>query len=143
MERIALTTIAEYEECKKYGFEPLVDRRFTIEPKLKREIITKLFGSGNTEQQNERFFRWIWAHKPHYCEECLRYLPEYSAVYCSHILSRGSHPEFAYYPENIQILCFQHHNQFEHKTTRTKMRTYRSTQLIIADLLEQRKILKL
>ena len=50
-------------------------------------------------------------------------LRNYSAVYCSHILTRGSHPEAAHDARNINILCFEHHNRWENGD-RQNMRIY-------------------
>ena len=99
-----LTDREEYQFVTDRGFCPLLDyKRFTMDIRLRVEIQRELFGycvfgRGNIPQANERFFRWIWEHKPHQCEETLRPLSSYSAVYCSHILTRGSHPEMAHDP---------------------------------------------
>lgn len=50
-------------------------------------------------------------------------LREYSSVYVSHILTRGAHPDMAHDPRNINILCFNHHNQWENGDRRA-MRIY-------------------
>lgn len=133
MERIKIEDWDCYQYAKKRGYEPLIDKHFKIEEPFKRILITEMFGSGNTEAQNLRFYRWIWEHKPHYCEECLRPLREYSSVYCSHILSRGAYPEFAYYPDNVNILCFKHHQQWENGKRET-MRIYDRNMRIIREL---------
>ena len=118
MEPILLTDREEYQFVTDRGFCPLLDyKRFTMDIRLRVEIQRELFGycvfgRGNIPQANERFFRWIWEHKPHQCEETLRPLSSYSAVYCSHILTRGSHPEMAHDPRNINILCFEMHNRW-------------------------------
>ena len=64
----------------------------------------------------------------------MRPLKEYSATYISHILTRGAHPEMAHDPRNINILCFRHHNQWEHATTRRTMRIYRGNLLKVQEL---------
>lgn len=82
-----------------------------------------LFGDGHTPAENERFYRWVWNHKPHICEECMKPLGEYSAVYVSHILTRGAHPEIAHDPRNTNILCFRCHGAWENGA-RWRMRIY-------------------
>ena len=103
-------------------------RNFRLEIGLRVEIQREIFGHcitgrGDIPAANERFFRWVWEHKPHQCEETMRPLANYSAVYCSHILTRGSHPEIAHDPRNINILSFESHNRWENGD-RQKMRIY-------------------
>ena len=113
MEPIAIDTRADYEYCRTQGFEPLNDRRFVMEHRLRVSIQRELFGTGHTPEENERFYRWCWKHKPHICEECMKPLKEYSATYISHIRTRGAFPEMAFDCRNVNILCFNHHNQWE------------------------------
>ena len=127
MERLPyeITEMWEYRYAKSRGIEPIMGLpRLSIYPKLRREIQRELFGIGHSPEENEKFFRFVWERKPHCCEECMKPLRHYSAVYCSHILTRGAHPEMAHDPRNINILCFEHHNQWEHATTRKTMRIY-------------------
>lgn len=141
MEPYKVTARWEYDYCKLRGHDPLVETKyFEMEPALRKQIQRELFGTGHTPAENEKFFRWIWEHKPHYCEECMRPLPEYSAVYCSHILTRGANPEMAHDPRNINILCFEHHNMWEHATTRGKMRIYPGNTRIIEKLKQEYNI---
>ena len=129
MEPIVINERYEYDYIIKRGFNPLIDiRNFRLEIGLRVEIQREIFGHcitgmGDIPAANERFFRWVWEHKPHQCEECLKPLRNYSAVYCSHILTRGAYPEAAHDARNINILCFEHHNQWENGN-KTKMRIY-------------------
>jgi hypothetical protein len=128
-EPILITERYEYDYCVKHGYEPLLDiRNFALDIKLRVDIQRELFGHcnygrGNIPVANQRFFRWIWAHKPHRCEETMRPLPVYSATFCSHILTRGAYPEMAHDPRNINILCFEMHNRWENGD-RENMRIY-------------------
>ena len=129
MEPYLLTDRDEYDYCIQRGYNPLLDlRNFRMDIRLRVEIQRELFGHcvfgrGNIPQANERFFRWVWDNKPHRCEETMKPLPSYSAVYCSHILTRGAHPEIAHDPRNINILCFEAHNRWENGDRKT-MRIY-------------------
>lgn len=130
MEPYLLTDRDEYQYCINRGFNPLIDiRNFTMDIRLRVEIQRELFGhcitgrGANIMAANERFFRWVWEHKPHQCEECLKPLRNYSAVYCSHILTRGAYPEMAHDARSINILCFEHHSLWENGD-KTKMRIY-------------------
>ena len=113
MSPIVIDTRECYDYARSRGYEPLIDGRFAVEIHLRVEIQRELFGRGHTPAENERFYRWCWEHLPHRCEECLRPLPDYSAVFISHILTRGANPAMAHDPRNINILCLCHHNQWE------------------------------
>lgn len=135
MEPYIITEFAEYEYLLGRGYDPLVDdRHFRLDIRLRIEIQKKIFGDGHTPADNEKFYRWMWRKKPHYCEECMRPLREYSATYISHILTRGAYPEMAHDPRNVNILCFEHHNAWEQATTRKDMRIYAANQLRIEKL---------
>lgn len=136
---ILIAERCEYDYAVSEGYEPLVDvRNFRIDIRLRvdlqREIFGHcIFGRGNIPQANERFFRWVWEHKPHYCEETMRPLRNYSAAFCSHILTRGAHPEMAHDPRNINILCLEMHNMWENGK-REKMRIWPKNQITIQTL---------
>lgn len=137
-----ITTREEYDIVTSRGYEPLIDERFfVLEHGLRVALQREIFGHsltsrGNIMQANERFFRWVWAHKPHICEETMRPLREYSAVYCSHILTRGAFPEMAHDPRNINILCFEAHNRWENGD-RQRMRIYAKNVVTIERLKQE------
>lgn len=134
MEPIVIDTRELYDYARSRGYEPLTDKRFVLDINLRVSIQRALFGSGHTPAENERFYRWCWEHKPHICEECMRPLREYSATFVSHILTKGAHPEMAHDCRNINILCFNCHNRWEHANTRFGMRIELSNQRIIEEL---------
>lgn len=142
MEKILLETRPEYDLVKSRGYEPLLPNKyFRLDIRLREQIQKQLFGhcvigrGSDIMAANERFFKWVWEHKPHYCEECMKPLRGYSAVYCSHIITRGSHPEIAHDPRNINILCFEHHNQWENGK-RERMRIFPGNEKIIKELMQ-------
>lgn len=122
-----------YDYAKSRGYDALLDPRFELTHDLRVSIQTELFGKGHTPQENEKFYRWVWNNKPHYCEECMRPLRQYSATFVSHILSRGAHPEMAHDPRNTNILCFEHHAVWENGR-RQSMRIYSSNKKVIEKL---------
>lgn len=130
---VKIDTREEYDFCKAHGFEPLVDRRFIMDIHLRVSIQRELFGSGHTPEENEKFYRWCWEHYPHWCMETMKPLYHYSAIYVSHIMTRGAHPEMAHDPRNVNILCFEMHNKWENGN-RKQMRIYRTNQLAIETL---------
>lgn len=132
---IEITSMDEYKLCKSRGFEPLLDARFDLNIKLRIRLQHQLFGS---LFEHEVFYRWMWARKRHICEETMRPLEQYSAAYISHILTKGAHPEMAHDPRNINILCYEAHNQWEFGD-RQKMRIFESNRLIIEKLKNEYK----
>lgn len=133
MEPILIDTRDQYDLCKAHGIEPLIDRRFAMEIRLRVSIQRELFGTGHTPAENERFYRWCWEHYPHRCEECMRPLRQYSATYVSHIMTRGAHPETAHDCRNVNILCFSHHSVWENGN-RKNMRIYQRNLKIVEEL---------
>lgn len=142
---IKIETREEYNYCTSKGFEPLLDARFEMKISLRVQIQKELFGRGvygkDVAQANEKFFRWVWEHKPHRCEETFRPLDHYSAVYCSHILTRGAYPEMATDPRNINILCYEMHNKWE-TGKRYEMRIYEKNMETIEKLKKEYSQLK-
>lgn len=123
-----ITEVEEYNLCVNRGHEPLLHKVLILDINLRVQIQHQVFGhsllsKGNIVQSNNRFYHWMWEHKPHYCEECLKPLQNYSATWISHILSRGAFAEMAHDPRNINILCGRHHDQWENGD-RKAMRIY-------------------
>lgn len=143
IEQILISDREEYEFVTDRGFCPLLDyKQFKMDIRLRVEIQRDLFGRGviDTMRANDKFFRWVWEHKPHRCEETLIPLHKYSAVYCSHILTRGAFPEMATDPRNINILCFEMHNRWENGD-RQNMRIYPANMRLIELLKSEYQIL--
>lgn len=128
MDLVNISEIEEINICFDRGYNPLLDKRFKMDIALRIQVQRELFGHsflsrGDIPKANERFYRWMWDCKPHYCEECLKPLNNYSSVWISHILTRGAFPEMAHDPRNVNILCHRHHEQWETGERKT-MRIY-------------------
>lgn len=134
MRTVSITEQWEYDYCVQQGHHPLINPVFVIEHNLRVDIQRELFGKGNKQAHNQKFYLWVWKHKGpgHRCEECGADLPQYSAVHVSHILSRQGYPEIAYDPRNTNILCGLHHNQWENNPK--DMRIYAKNQQTISML---------
>jgi hypothetical protein len=135
MDVYLITDPDEYKLCISRGLQPLLNKNFAIEINLRADIQREFFGHsllgrGNIPQANDRFYRWMWDNKPHYCEECMRPIENFSPVWISHILTRGANPAIAHDPRNINILCHKHHDQWENGD-RKAMRIYRGNIKII------------
>lgn len=135
-----VSTREEYEALKKRGIELLYgEKNLPLDIKLRKELQQELFGRGNHQEANQKFYKLAWegaASKGmtgHYCQECFKPLKEYSATYISHILSRGAYPEMAYDLRNYNLLCAEHHQQWE-SGDREKMRIYKRNMKTIEKL---------
>lgn len=131
-----INTQAEYDAAVRHGWHPLVQPMFQMEHGLRVFIQKRYFGSGHTPEENERFYKWVWEHKPHYCENCMKPLPNYSAVHISHILTRGAHPAIVHDPRNTNILCAKCHAEWENGN-RQDMRIYESAMMTADDLIKE------
>lgn len=114
MERI--DTRERYDELIRQGHQPLLDfRKYVMDFDLRQEIQRELFGvySEGQDRALAKYYRWIWEHKIHVCEETMTPLLHYSAVHVSHILSRGAFPEMALDPRNCNLLTKEMHDKWE------------------------------
>lgn len=128
-------TREEFNIIHERGYSPFLDKEFKMNIDFRIDLQREIFGNsilskGDILQANERFYRYVWKYKSHYCEECLKPLINYSSSFVSHILSRGSSPEMAHDIRNINILCLNHHNQWETGTKET-MRIFSGNKKII------------
>lgn len=110
---VRIQTRQEYDQLIMEGYQPLMSEILDFDLRIQ---IQKEFQCKN-KSNHSKFYRWCWENiaevNGQVCEECSRYLTEYSAVFISHILSKGSHPEMKHDPRNINILCMAHHNEWE------------------------------
>ena len=74
---------------------------------LRRSPLKKKFRKPTGELA---LFYEIWLERAHYCEECIKYLPEFSHYLFHHKQTKGAHPELRLIKTNIKILCFNCHN---------------------------------
>ena len=118
-----VTTREDYDILLARGIDCLYDQRFDLEINLRVEIQRERFG-GNTVEDNSKFYRYCINHFAMVCENCGKPIPNPTATNVSHILTRGAYPEMAHDPRNINILCYECHNLWEHKTTRSRLRLW-------------------
>lgn len=129
--------MAEYELCVNRGFQPLIDwRNFYVQIGLRKYLQNELFGHGDIEKQNQKFYKFVWENSPHVCHETGRPLYHFSASFISHIISRGANRAMAIDPRNANILWVPMHNKWEYggKEARKSMNIYPMNQLIIKEL---------
>jgi len=137
---IIISNADEYRYAVSRDYQPLQDwKKFKLPVQLRIDLQREIFGKsllskGDVVKANQRFYYWCWDNKANYCEECAKPLHNYSSVFISHILTRGSRPEIAHDPRNVNILCYKHHEQWE-TGKRQLMRIYK-TNLFIIELLK-------
>ena len=128
---IHITSQTEYDYIKSRGYEPLINwQMFQMDIKLRVNIQRELFGAAGFQQENQKFYKWCWDNKPHYCEETAIPLQNYSSVFISHIISRGADRRMSIDPRNINILSFEMHRMWE-SSRNINMNVYRMNQHII------------
>ena len=136
-----IDTIEEYEYAKSRGFDPLLSPYIDMDIQLRIEVQKKVFGHcvfgrGNIPKANDRYYHFMWDIKPNYCENCLTPLPNYSAVFISHIFSRKAKPEMAHDPRNSNKLCFNCHTKWESDTCKI-MRIYPANKKVMELLIKE------
>lgn len=100
---------------------------------LRKTLQKRLFG-GNNAAGNAKFYAFCLKNLPNICEECGKPLRYANASNVSHILTRGAFPEMAHDIRNINILCIEHHNQWEQSTTREGMKILSKNEQRIKEL---------
>ena len=97
--------------------------------------------------EDKIFFKEIWDSKVHSCEECGEFLGSefededdnvIDLFRYSHILTKQAFPMFRHDKRNINLLCKQHHNQWE-RGDRKKMKIYEKNQETILQLKNESK----
>ena len=131
---IEIRSRIEYDYAIKRGYQPLIDwRMFRMCVKLRKQIQKELFGAPDFQKENIKFYKWVWDHSIHKCNETGQPLYNYSSVYISHIISKGSDRAMAIDPRNVNILSYKAHNCWENGN-RKRMNIYKINYLIIKEL---------
>lgn len=139
---ILIETVPQYAECRRRGFSPLIDRRFSVALEIRIAVQRHLFPSLD-EATNQRFYRWVWDNWPteRRCEETGRPLHKYAAVHISHIITKAYRPEMKYDTRNINLLTWEAHNKWDQTATQKKrMFIYRRNRAIAEQLLQDYNI---
>lgn len=137
-----IKTVEEYNEAKKLGRQPLMNLAVVMPIDLRKMLIADeithsyLSRADNIPAANQRFYKWVWKNKGHFCEESGIELFDFRSEYISHILSRGAFPELAYDPRNTNILTRENHSKWENNLINPGMRIYGKNIMIIEMLLK-------
>ena len=64
--------------------------------------------------EDQKFFKQIWNDRPHYSEISVQFLgDQYNPVFFSHILTKAAYPGFRHNPNNIMLMTFDEHQEYE------------------------------
>lgn len=104
-------------ECKRCA-----NRRYKSLSKGKKR-------KGQVDQDTE-FYHSVWGARKHKCEECDKPLGNtWKRHNFSHHLSKGAFPQLRRVPENIDLLCFKCHQEWEFGDKRS-MKIYSEDRVI-------------
>lgn len=70
---------------------------------------------------DKQFYLQIWEERDHVSEvsgKALGEEPNYT--YFAHILGKGSYPRFRHNPNNVMLMTFEEHYEFDHNTHKAK-----------------------
>ncbi len=85
---------------------------------------------------DDAWYKYQWKTRRHFCEECGKFLGDkLSHMFVSHIISKGSHPALRTHVDNCNILCADHHQQYEFGD-RKSMKVYEKNKPIIIKMLQ-------
>lgn len=71
---------------------------------------------------DSKFFHEIWNERSHFSEISGKPLGDkYNPVFFSHILTKGSYPKFRHNKDNILLMSFEEHNEWEFSSRSTPM----------------------
>lgn len=82
------------------------------------------------------FMKSFYSKSKKVCEECGTHITEFNPVNISHILSKGAYPKFRLEPKNVNLLCLDHHRQWEFGD-RKIMSIYKKNIKIIMELINK------
>jgi len=145
---IDIITRSDYDQAKEYGFEPLIDwRNFKMFFPLRTEIQHELFGAGNFQLENQKFYKWFYEHSVKSCAETGQPIHEshalnrrnvFSAKNVSHIITKGADRRAAIDPRNANLLIIDIHRIWDEGTLEQKreLNIYPMNKLIIKILKE-------
>ena len=123
METSIITNRQEYDHAVKYGFHPFIDSAFEMDIQTRYYLQKEIFKTSKSLRNCDiKFYKYCWEVLDHYCQETGWWLKNYSAVYVSHILSRGAYPEMRWDIRNINILNFESHRLWEFGTIEQKQK---------------------
>lgn len=134
------------DENNNSGFKQTAIKVNVNAKKPKQKAIKKTPSKRGLEQikSDEKIYEIVHKIKPCFCEECSTYLPTdfrgedgkvNARFQYSHILSKGSHPEFRENVLNFNKLCLGCHTEWENGD-KTKMKIYAKNCIIIEKLYE-------
>ena len=106
-----MTYREELLRLKIYGKQVAEKKIYRI-PKVSPKRQLQIVENKVLLAQDKIFYKEIWDASPHVCGECGCYLgKEAMTTFFHHLIPKKVYPQFRHTPENIMILCTEHHYQ--------------------------------
>lgn len=98
---------------KEAALGPKKPKKYVI-PKVSSKRQKKLADQKELHKKDMDFYMEVWNASPHVCVECLRKLGRtMNIIFMHHLLPKSKYPQYRHVPQNIAILCLDHHSQAE------------------------------
>lgn len=83
---------------------------------------------GGINDKDDVFYKFVWKHREHFCEECGKELRELKRDHMHHLLPKrngaGGYPYFRHEEMNIALLCWNCHQAAESAISYPKMKNF-------------------
>lgn len=126
--------LKEIQDLKAKAGEPKPKKVYYI-PKVSKKKLAQKELQKVVAELDEAFYLEVWNASPHKCIECDVYLGKHCQnIFMHHMLPKAKYPQFRHTPENIAIVCLQHHSQAEmdlDKVPKIKKRTEEIIKLLL------------
>ena len=99
------------QECARKTYPKTVKRVQSVYPKVR---VGKTFPKKTGELE---IFKQIWEEREHFCYVCNSPLYVFDVWNFAHLLSNKSYPAFRLYKPCIQLLCRDHHSEYDTRGT--------------------------
>lgn len=128
--------------CANIGYAKKAQEKKRNNPELYRpkKINQRSKKGQEVSREDSKFFHEIWNERSHFSEISGKSLGDkYNPVFFSHILTKGSYPKFRHLKENILLMTFEEHNEWEFSSRTTPMfKTKFKRALYMQEILKQK-----
>ena len=110
--------------CANIGYAKKAQekKRNSQEPYKPKKINQRSKNGQKVSASDSKFFHEIWNERPHNSEITGKTLgSEYNPVFFSHLLTKGAYPKFRHNKDNILLMTFDEHQEWEFSSRSTPM----------------------
>lgn len=122
--------IEQYKKrLERYRIKQLdKNKNMTIEEKKSKSLNKFSNKMKILHEKDEKFYEEIWNTRPHFCENCGKYLGKdfrknnriISLFRYAHILPKSIYPYLRHYSDNLMLLCLNCHTEFDNSSKEIK-----------------------